>query len=63
MNEPPDPLEAELAGMQPRELSVERRQEIIARTGPLPELHERWTWAGWLVVLAAICLGVFLLRG
>jgi hypothetical protein len=64
MNEPPDSLEPELADTQSRELSRERRQQIIARMGPLPEFHQRWTWAaiGVAAALAAICLGVFLLR-
>jgi hypothetical protein len=50
MNETPDPLESELAGLQPNDVSPELRQRIIARMEPSP--FEDFHWNKWGITLA-----------
>jgi hypothetical protein len=63
MTEPPDPLEAELFTLRPREVSPELRRRIAERLAePLPFPRYRRLWQLALVGgLAAACLAVILL--
>jgi hypothetical protein len=62
MSEAPDPLEAELSALRPREVSPGLRRRVAERLGDPPRSGRR-TWRLALVVgLAAACLAVVLLR-
>ncbi len=64
MNEPHDPLEAELADLRPHEPSPGLRQRIAGRLRPPVPSRPRWAWR--VVVaggLAAACLAAAVLLG
>jgi hypothetical protein len=72
MKEPPDPLEAELFAMRPREVSPELRRRIAGRLGVgqafqpdgqagKPDLQRRRWWIALAGGLAAACLAAILL--
>ena len=61
MNEPLDPLEAELAGLHPRPVSAELRQRLGEQLNA-PVGSRRWTW-GLAVVGVLIAVGVVALFG
>lgn len=63
MSEPPDPLEAELAGIRPRAVSPELRDGIAARLRGSPPRRWRWALALAGVVLAAAIVVVAIPRG
>jgi hypothetical protein len=62
MSEAPDPLEAELSALRPREVSPGLRRRIAERLGDPPRDGWRTRRLALVVGLAAACLAVVLLR-
>jgi hypothetical protein len=63
MNEAPDPLEALLSALRPREVSPGLRQRVAKRLGDSPPQKRRRPWRIVLAGgLAAACLAVVLFR-
>lgn len=62
MNEPFDPLEAELAELRPREISPELKRRLAESLAETPAIRQPWPWSATLAgALAAACLAAVLL--
>ncbi len=62
MTEPPDPLEAELSALRPREISTGLRRRVAERLADPPHVKRRIWRIALAAGLAAACLAAILLR-
>jgi hypothetical protein len=62
MTEPPDPLEAELSALRPREISTGLRRRVAERLADPPHARRRIRRLALAACLAAACLAAVLLR-